>query len=487
MRKYQKEIHFGEDLHKAVQTDQLELAQWLCDAHCPTGFVWNPILGAANLRNIAILDWLTTRYPYIRTSSKLMDSAASGGQLETMQWIHRYLPGTGCSPVAMRYAIQVSDFPMVQWLQAHYPEQTEERSLEYAVRYGDVRIAQFFLDAGFKFKRYGSYNYASWSGNLEMVKWVHSKLSEPSGEGLAVSSAALNGHLNIVKWIDENLEPCYAEFAMYGAATNGHLEVIQWLHANRHELITADVMDAAAINGHTEIVQWFHANRSEGCSSLAIDGAAGNGHLQLVKWLYVNRREGWSEGAIEQAAANGHLDVLTWLHENGSLGFCASTMDIAAAANHLGIVKWLHGSRTEGCTTDAMDEAAKNDHLEVVKWLHENRSEGCTTKAMDGGSSLEMVQWLHVNRSEGCTSSAMDNAAKNGDFWVMHYLHTHRSEGCTSAAAEYAVQSKRTVTLKWLCETYPDKIDIDSIRKNAVRDGEGDFANALLEHVGLSV
>lgn len=132
-----------------------------------------------------------------------------------------------------------------------------------------------------------------------------------------------------------------------------------------------------------------------------------------------------------------------------------------------------------------MDEAAKNDHLEIVKWLHENRTEGCTTKAMDGGSSLEMVQWLHENRSEGCTASAMDNTVKTGAFWAMHYLHTHRSEGCTSAAADYAVKFRQTVAFKWLCDTYPDKVDIETIKKNASTD-DLIFLNALLDHVGLS-
>src|SRR6476661_2624364 len=100
------------------------------------------------------------------------------------------------------------------------------------------------------------------------------------------------------------------------AAMNGHLNVIKWLHENKKEGCTTRAMDWAADHGHLEIVKWLHENRKEGCTTGAMDRAATNSHLEVVKWLHENRKEGCTTWAIDCAAVNGHLEIVKWLHEN---------------------------------------------------------------------------------------------------------------------------------------------------------------------------
>ena len=52
--------------------------------------------------------------------------------------------------------------------------------------------------------------------------------------------------------------------AMTGAAMNGHLEVVKWLHCNRTEGCSASAMNLAAMNGHLEVVQWLQDNQTKG-------------------------------------------------------------------------------------------------------------------------------------------------------------------------------------------------------------------------------
>ena len=47
-------------------------------------------------------------------------------------------------------------------------------------------------------------------------------------------------------------------------------------------------MNWAAINGHLELVKFLHKNRKEGCTEYAMDLAAKYGHSEVVKWLRDN-------------------------------------------------------------------------------------------------------------------------------------------------------------------------------------------------------
>jgi ankyrin repeat protein len=43
-------------------------------------------------------------------------------------------------------------------------------------------------------------------------------------------------------------------------------------------------MDLAAMNGHLETLKWLHQN-GKTCTTQAMDSAAKNGHLEVVKFL----------------------------------------------------------------------------------------------------------------------------------------------------------------------------------------------------------
>ena len=99
------------------------------------------------------------------------------------------------------------------------------------------------------------------------------------------------------------------------AAINGHIDLVRWLHFNHKEGCTTNDMDLAAKNGHLEIVKFLHFNRKEGCTKRAMDYAAHNGHLQIVKWLHFNSKEGCTIKAMDWASRNGHIGVVKWLRK----------------------------------------------------------------------------------------------------------------------------------------------------------------------------
>ncbi|KAI9905965.1 hypothetical protein PsorP6_014381 [Peronosclerospora sorghi] len=174
--------------------------------------------------------------------------------------------------------------------------------------------------------------------------------------------AALAGHLHLVQRVSrrnpEQFQCCCQE-AMDSAAEFGHLDILRWLNENRREGCTTDAMDMAACNGHLEIVQWLHENTREGCTTNAIDFAAHNGHLEVVKWLHFNREEGATHYAIDNAATHGHLDVIQWLFANRQEGCSQSALLNAINAGHDHVAKWL----VSNCKSNYSGKTSFIDHL----------------------------------------------------------------------------------------------------------------------------
>ena len=77
----------------------------------------------------------------------------------------------------------------------------------------------------------------------------------------------------------------------------------------------AVMADWAAMNGHLETLKWIRENGGE-WTSFATDGVASYGHLETLKWIRENGGE-WTENAADRAAMNGHLKTLKWIRENG--------------------------------------------------------------------------------------------------------------------------------------------------------------------------
>ncbi|TYZ68356.1 hypothetical protein PybrP1_005383, partial [[Pythium] brassicae (nom. inval.)] len=358
----------------------------------------------------------------------LLFGAASRGDLEVVKFLREQLQKQlrQCAPRRVLEASKLSG-----------------RSLGVAILSGHFEVAKYLVDQGYQFVRSDMWEWMKIPGST--VQFLLDTWKSSSGSTSTIPEGK-----------------CTVD-AMDGAAKSGHLEVVRWFQDNRSEGCTTQAMDGAAQNGHLEIVQWLHANRTEGCSTSAIDGAARNGHLAVVKWLHANRSEGCTTQAMDVAASRGHLDVMQFLHANRTEGCTTEAMNSAAENGHLDVVKWLHTSRTEGCTQEAMDLAAGSGHLEIVKWLHENRTEGCSTRTMDLSDSLEVLQWLHENRSEGCTKVAMVGAASRGNFEKLLFLKQEGIDHFTRAAASKAVSMHHFEIFQWLRTNYPHPAAFKSV------------------------
>ncbi|KAG1705953.1 hypothetical protein DVH05_002515 [Phytophthora capsici] len=386
-------------------------------------------------------------------------------------------------------------FAGVKWLRAKYYPKGKFHGVERAAIYsGNLQMLQF-LHNNFSNKMVDdavvesqdAIAHAAANGRLDLVQW-YCEMKGPYAFGWSVMDAAVaENHMHVVQYLDSVVGNRCTRRGLERAATNGHLEVVRWLNESRYyEIRTFQSLENAIAGGHLSIVQYVMETVEVAYTSwtqAALMAAVIYGQTRILQWLHdraeaeaavFNRRFRFEiyTNKLYAVAKNGHLDVLKWLHDHKYTVHCkrAHVVRGAAAGGHKQIVEWMERTfeslmkqrqriRVDEAaafgdlqfvqwlyhkgyrfTGNAMDDAAARGYLAVVRWLHHHvENIKCSTAAMDKAAAngfLVTVQFLHKNRKEGCTTRAMDDAACNGHFEVVKFLYNNRSEYCTALAGE---------------------------------------------------
>ena len=155
---------------------------------------------------------------------------------------------------------------------------------------------------------------AALNGHLEMLKWA--RLNGCIWNADVCANAALNGHLDVLQWARNENPPCpWTVNTCANAALNGHLEVLQWARTQRPKCPwTCDTCSNAAIGGHLHVLQWARAQQPA-CP--------------------------WTATTCMNAVIFGHLEVLQWAVSNGCFVSCR-VRTCAAHTRNSAIIQCLH-------------------------------------------------------------------------------------------------------------------------------------------------
>jgi hypothetical protein len=151
-------------------------------------------------------------------------------------------------------------------------------------------------------------------------KYYRSVLLSKSFYSKVCNAAALDGHLECLKWARQNSCP-WSAITCANAAQGGHLEVLQWARASGCKWDKRTCSNAASF-GHLKVLQWARTN---GCDwdSWTCSNAATRGHLEVLQWARANGCK-WDAGTCTYAALYGHVEVVQWARGNGC--DCASIL-----------------------------------------------------------------------------------------------------------------------------------------------------------------
>ena len=149
-------------------------------------------------------------------------------------------------------------------------------------------------------------------GDLETIKVLH-KNYDLCKDKKYMTSAAIYGHLLVMKWLlDNGCDVAWNTFSC--AAQNGNLENMKWLKDSGFGF-GYNTFNSAAIKGNLETMKWLKDNGSQ-FDSYTFSRAAHNGNLENMKWLKDNDCQ-FGHDTYYYAIRNGNPDNMKWLEDNG--------------------------------------------------------------------------------------------------------------------------------------------------------------------------
>ena len=213
----------------------------------------------------------------------------------------------------------------------------------------------------------------AWTNKLELLKWAREEKKCEWNVG-TIKTAALQGNLEMVKYCVANECPI-DEDACACAAMNGHLECLKYLHEEVKARWDFRTAAWAAKYGHLHILEYLVERKFDNYNTdaCACAYAAFGGHLECLKYLHEEVKAPWDKDTAGYAADSGHLHILEYLVERKYNGYDERACENAAMNGHLDCLKYLRETAKAPWNSGAFaSENYENDHPECVRYLLDN-------------------------------------------------------------------------------------------------------------------
>ena len=179
------------------------------------------------------------------------------------------------------------------------------------------------------------------------VAWEHypwgtydHEMEEDMGEEYFCERVAETNKLELLKWAREEKKCDWDLWTIKAAAEQGNLEMVKYCVANECP-IDEDACACAAINGHLECLKYLREEAKALWDSGTASRAAQNGHLHILEYLVERKYDQFNEYACQWAVIYGHLDCLKYLHETAKAPWNSEAIRYAHKSNHPECVQYL--------------------------------------------------------------------------------------------------------------------------------------------------
>ena len=179
------------------------------------------------------------------------------------------------------------------------------------------------------------------------VAWEHYPLKydmwmdEPyMDEPRFCSRVAETNKLELLKWAREEKKCEWDEDTINAAAEQGNLEMVKYCVANECPIDVFACADAA-LEGHLECLKYLREEVKAPWDFWTGTLAAQNGHLHILEYLVEREFDEYDEFSCESAAKFGHLDCLKYLHETAKAPWTSRAVRWAHENKHPECVQYL--------------------------------------------------------------------------------------------------------------------------------------------------
>jgi hypothetical protein len=179
------------------------------------------------------------------------------------------------------------------------------------------------------------------------VAWEHypwgtynHEVEEEMDETYFCWRVAQTNKLELLKWAREEKKCEWDDRTIHAAAKQGNLEMVKYCVANRCT-VTADACAFAALEGHLECLKYLREEAKAPWDLRTASRAAENGHLHILEYLVERKYDQYHEWACQFAAKYGHLDCLKYLHETAKAPWTSWAVFEAHENNQTECVQYL--------------------------------------------------------------------------------------------------------------------------------------------------
>jgi hypothetical protein len=152
------------------------------------------------------------------------------------------------------------------------------------------------------------------TNKLELLEWAREE-KKCEWNGKTINAAAGQGNLEMIKYCVANECPIDVR-ACAEAARYGHLEILKYLHEEVKAPWDGATAYLAAKNGHLHILEYLVERKFDKYNEWACELAAENGHLDCLKYLHETAKAPWDEDALYFAHENNHTECVQYLLDN---------------------------------------------------------------------------------------------------------------------------------------------------------------------------
>ena len=152
------------------------------------------------------------------------------------------------------------------------------------------------------------------TNKLELLKWAREE-KKCTWNSRTINAAADQGNLEMVKYCVANECPI-GTYACAHAAQNGHLEVLKYLREEVKATWDSRTASFAAAKGHLHILEYLVERKYDQYSVYACAFAAENGHFDCLKYLHETAKAPWDSASVQEAHWNNQPECLQYLLDN---------------------------------------------------------------------------------------------------------------------------------------------------------------------------
>ena len=162
------------------------------------------------------------------------------------------------------------------------------------------------------------------------------------------------------------------------AALQGSVEILRWLVEEKGWELNEHTGKWAGMGGSTEVLGYVRGKGYE-FNVMICARAARQGHLEALKFLRsLDPPCPWNWWTCASAALGGHLEVLKWARDQDPpCPWRETTCSDAARKGHLDVLKWVR-DQDPPCPwirRKCRGEASKYGHDHVVQWIDQQEDE----------------------------------------------------------------------------------------------------------------